>query len=757
MAGVSGARRAGSASHRFFAATRWPDVLVFSETRLDDALVSSMTADPRAKSVSRGLIVLAAPLGMDPGLEVTTMVLPDERWGRDTALRLVDGRYPLPGARDEVVVNEAAVKTGSLAVGKSVDLELLTPAALTACLRQEPGCEPTPAGSAQIVGVARTPQDLTVDAYSGTVLYARPEFTAARGGPDIATGHLVFINLRDGADADKFAADWSRDVPQGDMESSRQERRALDRASELQRPALLVGAAIAAVAGAIVVGQAMARLLARRRGDVEVLAGLGLTRRGRTGVAVLSCVPSVVLGSMGAVLVAIALSPAFPLRVLRRADPGYGVNADWVVLGVGAGVTLVAGVALSTLAAWRWAGRPRMHQVANVSAAASIAAGLALGPVPATGTRFALERGRGVHAVPVVPALVGALLGLTATVGAFVVRSSIDGLLATPARYGAPWDLQVGMGGDAEQRAAQVAGDDRIARAALTANGELDIEAHGHSEQVAALGYEAVKGSLTPVVLAGRFIDGPDEVVVASDTMHDLDLALGDQLVVSGPGGSSRLTVVGRVVKPIAGDSNVNEGVIVPRDLFVRVGGTDLTAEVDEEAWLLADVRDAVKVDEVAAAIAASGSEVERPFRQSEVTVLREVRAVPLMLAIFTGLLGAVAAAHALVSAARRRRRDLAVLRALGLRPRQTAGIIRWQGLVVAVVALTAALPLGAIVGSVVWRAIATRLRVIPVVDVPWRSLTILAVATVVGAVLVAVLPGVLASRQRPATALHDE
>ena len=67
------------------------------------------------------------------------------------------------------------------------------------------------------------------------------------------------------------------------------------------------------------------------------------------------------------------------------------------------------------------------------------------------------------------------------------------------------------------------------------------------------------------------------------------------------------------------------------------------------------------------------------------------------------------------------------------------------------------AIPLGAIVGSVIWRAIATRLRVIPVVDVPLRSLALLAVATLVGAVLVAVLPGFLASRHRPAAALHDE
>jgi FtsX-like permease family len=758
IAGVAGAGRAGAATDRFFASSRWPNVVLFSEAPLDEDQLAPIRSDSRATSVSRGSVMVASPVGLEPGLEGAMMLLPDERWGRDTEMRLVAGRYPAAGAADEVVASEATANARSLTAGTIVDLHFLTAEALSACIDGSGSCEPAPAGRVEVVGVVRTPQDLTPDAYGSLLMFARPEFDNDRGGPDAATGHLVFVNLADGVDADAVAAEWSTLVPNGDVTSDRQDRGALDQAAELQRPALLVGAVIAAAAGGLVVGQAFSRLLARRRGDAEVLAALGLARPSRMAAAFVACLPAVALGSLGAVAVAVALSPLFPLRVLRRADPDVGLHADPLALALGAGATAGVACLLAACAAALWARRTPQQKQAAVTPAAAAAAALRLGPVATTGARFALERGRGPRAVPVVPALVGAVVGLAVTVSVFVISDSMDGLLASPARYGAPWHLQVGLGVENLDQAPDMASDNRVEQAAVIAAGELDLHVSGRPTlQVPALGYQAVKGNLAPLVLDGRFLGGPDEVAMATDTMRDLGVGIGDRIAVSGPSGRETMTVVGRIVKPIVGDSAVNDGVVVPLDVWRRIGALDLVAEIDGEVSLVLDVADPAQVDAVAADFEERGAFVDRTFRQAEVTVLEEVRPVPLMLAAFTGLLGALAAAHALVTAVRRRRHELAVLRALGLRPRQAAGVVWWQALVLTTVALAIAVPLGVVSGRLVWTTMADRLNVQAVAEVPTAALVALALAAIAGSLLFAALPATWAARDQPASALRDE
>jgi hypothetical protein len=78
---------------------------------------------------------------------------------------------------------------------------------------------------------------------------------------------------------------------------------------------------------------------------------------------------------------------------------------------------------------------------------------------------------------------------------------------------------------------------------------------------------------------------------------------------------------------------------------------------------------------------------------------------------------------------------DLAVLRALGLTPRQAAGCVGWRAGVIGVVALTVGIPRGTVVGRQVWRLVAD-------------SLSFVYVGPVVGLLLLALIPialGVLA------------
>ena len=86
------------------------------------------------------------------------------------------------------------------------------------------------------------------------------------------------------------------------------------------------------------------------------------------------------------------------------------------------------------------------------------------------------------------------------------------------------------------------------------------------------------------------------------------------------------------------------------------------------------------------------------PLERSE---LAELETVPLVLAGFLALLGIGAVAHTLASTARRRRHDIAMLRALGMRPRNSGAIVFVQAGAIAVVGLVIGLSLGIALGRV--------------------------------------------------------
>ena len=148
---------------------------------------------------------------------------------------------------------------------------------------------------------------------------------------------------------------------------------------------------------------------------------------------------------------------------------------------------------------------------------------------------------------------------------------------------------------------------------------------------------------------------------------------------------------------------------------------------------------------------------VTAPTEPSDVANFGQVRNLPQILA---GLLGAVAAvtmAYLLVSAIRRRRRDLAVLKTLGLVPRQVSAVIAWQATTVALVALVVGLPLGLAAGRVAWDTVAGQLGVVARPTIPWPWMVGLSLAAVLIANVVAIGPALAAGRIHPATVLRSE
>jgi ABC-type lipoprotein release transport system permease subunit len=113
--------------------------------------------------------------------------------------------------------------------------------------------------------------------------------------------------------------------------------------------------------------------------------------------------------------------------------------------------------------------------------------------------------------------------------------------------------------------------------------------------------------------------------------------------------------------------------------------------------------------------------------------------------------------AHVLLTGVRRRRRDLAVLKTLGLLRSQLLRVVSWQATALAAAALLVGLPLGVLAGRWAWVLFASSAGVGSSADVPVPLVLLAIPATLILANLIAAGPGWTAARIRPALILRTE
>ena len=113
--------------------------------------------------------------------------------------------------------------------------------------------------------------------------------------------------------------------------------------------------------------------------------------------------------------------------------------------------------------------------------------------------------------------------------------------------------------------------------------------------------------------------------------------------------------------------------------------------------------------------------------------------------------------AHVLLTGVRRRRRDLAVLKTLGLTRALLLRVVSWQASALAAAALVVGLPLGILVGRWSWNLFAGAAGVAPDAEVPVLLVLVAIPAVLVLANLIAAGPGWAAARLRPALVLRSE
>ena len=141
----------------------------------------------------------------------------------------------------------------------------------------------------------------------------------------------------------------------------------------------------------------------------------------------------------------------------------------------------------------------------------------------------------------------------------------------------------------------------------------------------------------------------------------------------------------------------------------------------------------------------------------SDVTNLARIKAIPWALAVFLGALAALAVGHALVVTVRRRSRDLAVLKALGLRPRDVGATVAWQATLLMAAGLVLGVPLGIAAGRTAWSVVTTAMGLGNRPEVPFVPVGAVVLSALALANAVAVFPARATARTNAGLTLREE
>ena len=680
-----------------------------------------------------------------------------------------------PGRADEVVVSPHFLAAHHLRVGDPLTVHLSSPAQATAGFDASEGGQPKgPLVAVRVVGVIRSPFYLDSPGDSGTAIptyafYQKYRRDVIGDDPAHTASYTdAFVRLKGGeAEIPAFRGDLARVSGRSDIDvwdNYAQLGGPTLKASRYEAACLLAFGLAALLAALFLVGQAVARYADDTLLELRLLQPVGLTRRQAAASAAIAPGLAAAAGSTVGVAAAFLASRWTPVGLASLAEPHPGFDLDWLVLGTGwaAAVLLVAG-AVAALA-WFALTVRRLPPAAGRSGVATAAGRL---PVAAmVGARFALEPGRGRSAVPVLPAIAGATAGVLGVLAAFTFSAGVSDAAANPARFGVTWQLEAfyGLNGQDFGPADQVS---RAVAASPDVAGFLDMRVGGAQASgvtVESFDYAPVAGKRLPVVVtAGRMPHQPGEIALAPTTGRLLHAGVGSTVRLSGGSVPRTMTVTGIAFVPIGPDNSYEDGAwLTPAGFGGLFRGAHYAFKYHVAAVALrpgTDPRDAART--ITAIVAAVKGGAAFQFTPTTppglVMALTEMAVLPKALGGFLALLAAGAVGYALTTAVRRRRHELAVLRALGLTSRQARLVIVTQATLLAAIGLAAGIPLGLAVGRGVWRAVAdfTPLAYQTPFS-PW-ALALIAPAALLSANLLALWPGRRAARLRPGQVLHTE
>jgi hypothetical protein len=817
MAAVETGRRSQSSYPTFLASTNPSDLTLSvgstgsAPVTFNPASVATISRLPDVKRVAALISPAIVPLLADgapdlsggPTGNVQGVGSADGMWVDQDRVTVIEGRMASPDRAYEAVVTPA----GGMQVGQVVPMGYYTAAQIASKAFGTPRVAPALKVDLRVVGVVvlnRQVVEDDVDSSSGFLIYSPALVRAAsavspggrvtlapgaptlygvqldHGGRDIAAVEQAFVNASRPGSAFLFNT-TSRVVTEVEL---------------ALKPESVAFGAFGVIAGlvALLVGvQAISRQLRWDDEDRRVLRALGAGPALTASDGLIGVLAAVVLGALLAAALAVALSPLAPLGPVRRVYPGLGVAFDWTVLGTGLAVLVgglsAAAVGLAYLRAPHRAARSTGPAMARTSGLARRAQSVGMPVAGVAGVRFALEPGQGRTSVPVRSALMGTVLAVTVVVAALTFASSLSTLVSHPPLYGWNWDYMFDTTNDVPPQSIRALDHDPD----VAAWSGADLVPFQIDGQFVPSVVASLHARVAPPVLSGHGLDANDEIVMGSATLGELHKHVGDTVYLSEGTPKSApfyipptpLVVVGTATFPAIGYSSIiasqpsmGTGALVsfgveprawrriqtspdpilngPQYVFVRLAKrVSAAAGLADLQHIAAAANRAINADPRAAG--SDGVSVFGVQRPAQIVNYRTIGATPVVLAAGLAAGAVLALGLTLTASVRRRRRDLALLKALGFTPRQLSAAIAWQSTVAAVVGVVVGTPLGIVIGRQLWILFADNLSAVPDATTPVLSVVLVVLGALVFANLVAAFPGRSASRTPTALVLRSE
>jgi hypothetical protein len=483
----------------------------------------------------------------------------------------------------------------------------------------------------------------------------------------------------------------------------------------------------------------------------------------------------VVAGMVLAVGGAVALSPLAPVGPVRQFDPARGVSFDSTVL-LGGGLLMTALLlALAGGLAWLALRPATGGPGARPSALANAAVSAGLPTTAALGIRYALQPAPGRQRGSVRANLIGSIVAVTAVITAAVFGASLNGLVSHPVRYGWNWNVLVqSQGGYGDWYGYNI---DKLMDAQPGIRGwstfaftQLPID----GQSVPVLGIATHGDVVEPPTVSGRRLDGPDQIELGATSLRQLGKHVGDTVVV-GTGATARhLKIVGAVTLPSIGVSladhvSLGHGALLPEHTLLSIENF-FQGKVSEAAFTALPSTLAIDLPPGAAAhpivrriLAAEPDGVPggmyqiHPVLAAALVNDKQMGDQPITLAVVLAVAMILSVWATVQASTRRRRRDLAMMKALGMTRRQVRAIVLWQSSTILVISAVLGLVLGWAAGHLVWSAYTSSLGVPAGTVLPLGVVLLGLLILVVAGDALTALPAELAARAPSGSLLRRE
>ena len=533
-----------------------------------------------------------------------------------------------------------------------------------------------------------------------------------------------------------------------------------------------IGAALAALAlGAFGVVRAIKRWSSERL----ALRSVGLTRHQLALISGLDAAIAVAFGILLACLVATALSPLWPLGQLREIAPDTGLRLDLTVMLGAGGLLALTLLAVGTFSAWRTA-CDTSDRGRRTRPSVLVERGRQLG-VPLSGllgAHFALDPSESASSVPPRVTLVAGTAAILAVVTALVFGTSLRGLVDNPVRYGWAWDrMMIAEAGYGNLEPATVERvikrGHAVSRWSLLAFNNVTID----GSSIPTLGLDRRAGHIQPPVLTGRTVTSRGEIALGKTTLEQLGRHVGDRVSVASGAHHAEVEIVGTAAFASIGrggadHTSLGRGALMTFDALAELVAPGVSCGTSDDALcpqaVVFDLAPRADGDEVVARLAAAdpdgtpGGTYEQPLtRAADIRNYDEMGAYPIAFSTVLAIAAVVAFVVTLFSVPRARRRDLAVLKTIGLARSQVRSALIAQALLTVLIALAVGVPLGIIAGRATWTRFAENIGVIPRPTIPLLTIVVIGTGAALLSSLLSLIPSTIAGRTPAARALRAE